>query len=48
MSPFLLGSVVSLLAWAVLLFATPVTAGAIHLLLAASSTLFVAWWARRT
>lgn len=48
MSLLLLGSLLSLLAWVVLTFGTPTTAGAIHLFLALGSTLFVAWWARRT
>jgi hypothetical protein len=37
----------SLLAWAVLVFVVPVTAGAVHLLLALGTTLLVRWWALR-
>jgi hypothetical protein len=37
----------SLVAWAVLVFVVPVTAGAVHLLLALGVTLLVRWWALR-
>jgi hypothetical protein len=47
MSFTLLAAVLSLLAWVVLVFFTPVSAGAIHLLLALGSTLLVRWWALR-
>jgi hypothetical protein len=47
MSPTLLLAIVSLLAWALLTFATPVSSGAIHLLLALGTTLLVRWWALR-
>ncbi len=47
MSPSLLLALVSLVAWAWLTFASPVTTGAIHLLLALGTTLLVRWWALR-
>jgi hypothetical protein len=47
MSLTLLTAVASLIAWIVLLFFTPVTAGAMHLLLALGATLLVRWWALR-
>ena len=47
MSLTLLAAVASLIAWVVLVFFTPVSAGAIHLLLALGSTLLVRWWALR-
>ncbi|HEX2217169.1 MAG TPA: hypothetical protein VHG35_00075 [Gemmatimonadales bacterium] len=47
MSLTLLAAIGSLIAWIVLLFFTPVTAGAIHLLLALGTTLLVRWWALR-
>jgi len=47
MSPTLLLAVVSLTAWSLLTFATPVSSGAIHLLLALGTTLLVRWWALR-
>ena len=47
MSLTLLAAVVSLVAWIVLVYFTPVTAGAIHLLLALGATLIVRWWALR-
>ena len=47
MSLTLLAAVVSLVAWVVLVFFSAVSAGAIHLLLAAGSTLLVRWWALR-
>ena len=47
MSLTLLAAVLSLLAWVVLVFFTSVNAGAIHLFLAAGSTLLVRWWALR-
>ena len=47
MSLTLLAAVVSLVAWIVLLYFTPITAGAIHLLLALGTTLLVRWWALR-
>lgn len=40
-------AVVSLVAWAVFVFAMAVTAGPIHLLLAIGVTLLVYWWALR-
>ena len=48
MSLALLLAIVSLVAWVVLVFFTPVSAGAIHLLLALGSTLLVRWWALRS
>ena len=42
-----LDSVANVLAWVVLVFFPPLTAGAIHLLLALGGTLLVRWWARR-
>jgi hypothetical protein len=47
MSLTLLAAIASLLGWIVLLFFTPFTAGAMHLLLAVSATLLVRWWALR-
>ena len=47
MSLTLLAAIVSLVAWVTLVFFTPMTAGAIHLLLALSATLLVRWWALR-
>jgi hypothetical protein len=47
MSLTLLAAIVALLAWITLVFFTSVNAGAIHLLLALSSTLVVRWWALR-
>jgi hypothetical protein len=47
MSLSLLLAVVSLVAWAVLTFGTPVSSGVIHLLLALGTTLLVRWWALR-
>lgn len=47
MSLTLLAAIVSLVAWVMLLFLTPVTAGAVHLLLALGATLLVRWWALR-
>jgi hypothetical protein len=47
MSLTLLAAIVSLIAWIVLVFFTPVNAGAIHLLLALGATLLVRWWALR-
>jgi hypothetical protein len=47
MSLTLLAAIVSLVAWIALVFFTPVSAGAVHLLLAASGTLVVRWWALR-
>ena len=47
MSPSLLLALASLVTWAVLTFATPVSSGAIHLLLAVGTTLLVRWWALR-
>ena len=47
MSLTLLAAVVSLIAWVVIVFFTPATAGAIHLLLALAATLLVRWWALR-
>ena len=47
MSLTLLLALVALVAWAVLTFASTVTAGAIHLLLALGTTLLVRWYALR-
>jgi hypothetical protein len=47
MSLTLLAAIASLVAWIILMFFTSVTAGAIHLLLALSTTLLVRWWALR-
>ena len=47
MSLTLVAAIVSLIAWVVLVFFTPVVAGAVHLLLAVSATLLVRWWALR-
>ena len=47
MSLILLAAVVSLVLWVGLIFFTPVTAGAVHLLLALGTTLLVRWWALR-
>ena len=47
MSLTLLAAITALLAWVVLVFFTPMTAGAIHLLLALGATLLVRWWALR-
>jgi hypothetical protein len=48
MTPTLIVAVLALLAWAVLVFASPIHAGAMHLLLALGTTLLVRWWALRT
>jgi len=48
MSPTLLLALVSLVAWALMTFAAPVSTGAIHLRLALGTTLLVRWWALRT
>lgn len=47
MSLTLLLALGSLLVWALLTFATPVSTGAIHLLLAIGTTLLIRWWALR-
>ena len=47
MSLTLLAAIVSLIAWIVLVFFTPMNAGAIHLLLALGATLLVRGWALR-
>ncbi|MGI9041922.1 MAG: hypothetical protein ACR2HK_12660 [Gemmatimonadales bacterium] len=47
MSPTLLVAVAALLAWTVLVFATAISTGVIHLLLALGTTLLVRWWALR-
>jgi hypothetical protein len=47
MSLTLLAAIVALIAWVVLAFFTPMTAGAVHLLLAVGATLLVRWWALR-
>jgi hypothetical protein len=47
MSLTLLAALVSLIAWVGLVFFTPMSAGAIHLLLALGATLLVRWWALR-
>jgi hypothetical protein len=43
----LIAAVGALIAWVVLVFFTPVSAGATHLLLALGATLLVRWWALR-
>jgi hypothetical protein len=48
MTMTLVVAVVALMLWIALAFVVPVTAGAVHLLLAASVTLLVRWWALRT
>ena len=45
MHPALIGALVSFVAWIVFGFVMPVGIGAVHLLLAASATLLVRWWA---
>ena len=47
MSLTLLAAIVSVATWVLLVFFTPMTAGAIHLLLALGATLLVRWWALR-
>jgi hypothetical protein len=47
MSATLLLALASLVVWAVLTFAVPISTGAIHLLLALGTTLLVRWWALR-
>lgn len=47
MAPSLLLALASLVVWAWLTFVTPVTTGAIHLLLALGTILLVRWWALR-
>ena len=47
MSLTLLAAVLALIAWVGIVFFTPVTAGAVHLLLALGATLLVRWWALR-
>jgi hypothetical protein len=47
MSLTLLAAIVALVVWAVLVFFTAMTAGAVHLLLALGATLLVRWWALR-
>ena len=47
MTLLLVGALVSLLGWSFLTFASAITNGAIHLLLAVGTTLLVAWWALR-
>lgn len=47
MSPTLVIAFVALISWILLLLLTPVTNGAIHLLLALGTTLLVRWWALR-
>jgi hypothetical protein len=47
MSLTLFAALVSLIAWVGLVFFTPMSAGAIHLLLALGATLLVRWWALR-
>lgn len=44
MSMSLVVAIVSLVAWIVLAFMVPVTAGAVHALLALGSTALVRWW----
>ena len=43
----LLVAVLSIAVWAVLVFGTGVSSGAVHLLLAVGITLLVRWWALR-
>jgi hypothetical protein len=47
MSLTLLAAIVSIVAWVGLIFFTPMTAGAIHLLLALGAILLVRWWGLR-
>ncbi|HEY7505618.1 MAG TPA: hypothetical protein VH700_16085 [Gemmatimonadales bacterium] len=47
MSLTLLAALVALVAWVLLVVFTPMTAGAIHLLLAIGATLLVRWWGLR-
>ena len=47
MSLTLLAAIVALIGWVVLVFFTPMSAGAVHLLLAVGATLLVRWWAQR-
>jgi uncharacterized membrane protein (DUF485 family) len=47
MSLTLIIALVALISWISLLLLTPVTSGAIHLLLALGATLLVRWWALR-
>jgi hypothetical protein len=47
MSLTLLAAILSIMAWVVLVFFSPVSAGAIHLPLALGSTLLIRWWALR-
>jgi hypothetical protein len=47
MSVTLLLAVLSLAAWIVLAFGVALHSGAVHLLLALSTTLLVRWWALR-
>src|SRR5688572_32683804 len=47
MSLTLLAAVVSLVLWVGFIFFTPVSSGAVHLLLALGTTLLVRWWALR-
>ena len=44
MSISLVVAMVSLVAWIVLAFGVPVTAGAVHALLAVGTTALVRWW----
>lgn len=44
MSISLIVAIVSLVAWIVLAFVVPVTAGAVHALLAVGTTALVRWW----
>lgn len=37
-------AVVSLIAWAALVFVTPVQSGLVHVLLAVGATMLVRWW----
>jgi hypothetical protein len=43
----LLAAIVSLVAWAILIFGGVTTAGVTHLLLALGTILLVRWWALR-
>jgi hypothetical protein len=44
MSLLLAAAIASLVGWAVLTFATSLTSGVIHVLLAVGATSLVAWW----
>lgn len=46
MNLFLALALASLALWVILVFVVSVTAGAVHLLLAAGTTLLVRWWGK--